>query len=101
VPYHCYVQVSVRLMRQGQGADSSGVPGSGYGVEFERTVRIEEPQAREVGALFDYGALDHVARAVRDVLDEGDLLELHDRWRDATENMTADKMRAALEVLER
>lgn len=100
VPYHGYIEVEVRLLRQGHGADSSGVSGSGYEVEQTETLRLEEPLARGLVAGSKPGAVDQIVACVGRVLDRDGRAEMLERWREATQNMTADKMRAALEVLE-
>lgn len=110
VSYYGYIEVEVRLLRQGHGEDSSGEPGSGFAVEASRTVRIEEYNARYIGRSAPFGEavvaaacdeeMDRVAQAIREVLDEDGMADLQERWRTATENLDADKMRAALEVLE-
>lgn len=106
--YYGRVEVEVRLMRQGHGVDSSGEAGSGFGCEAKRVVRIEERVARAFVEMVARGeAAEHAGKvageikaAVKSVLDESDLAELHERWRNATARLDADKMRAALEVLE-
>jgi hypothetical protein len=110
VGYYGYIEVEVRLMRQGHGEDSSGEPGSGFAVEASRTVRIEAYNAKYIGrpAPVEFAIeaaacdeeLDRVAKAIREVLDDDGMAELQERWRTATENLDADKMKAALAVLE-
>lgn len=98
------VEVEVRLLREGHGTDSSGTPGSGHAVEAKRVVRIEENDARsllEPNAPPVNPELVTVKHAIREVLDEDDMVEMRARWERATEKLSAAKMRAALEVLER
>lgn len=100
VPYHGYIEVEVRLFRQGHGQDSSGEPGSGYGVEQKVVVRVEEHDARRY-ADGDTGIADErITAAVKGVLDADEVHELRERWQSATRNLDADRMRAALAVLE-
>lgn len=104
VPYYGWIEVEVRLLRQGHGEDSSGTPGSGHAVEASRTVRLEENDARsllEPNAPPVNPELVTVKQAIREVLDEDDMVDMRARWERATEKLTAEKMRAALEVLER
>lgn len=104
--YFGKVEVEVRLLRQGHGEDSSGTPGSGFAVHATRTVEIPEHVAKALVSDFDSDGsqvgdtIKRVVGAVKAVLDEDDMDELQQRWREATRDPDADKMRAALAVLE-
>src|SRR4051794_31987514 len=101
--YNGYVEVEVRLLRQGHGTDSSGEPGSGYAVEQACTVRIEEEDARGFAtapAMVPGRAASTIRSAIRDMFDQDDRYELSERWKRATVDMSAEQMRRALEVLE-
>lgn len=96
MPYYGYLSVELKLLRQGHGEDSSGQPGSGFGVEVERTLRIEEPrQDAEHEA-----ALAKIGTAIRELLDEDVMHGLQERWQLATEKMSVKQMQDALAVLE-
>lgn len=104
MPYHGYVEVEVRLLRQGHGADSSGDPGSGYAVEQSKTVRIEERDAHAATIGNDVMVADklgeRVVAAIREVLDADESLDLEERWSYAVERATPESKRKALELLE-
>lgn len=105
MPYYGYVEVTVRLMRQGYGTDSSGEPGSGFGVEGEQTIRLEEGEARAFVTEEMDGHSSAPQRAIRTavkhVLDADDRAHLNDQWKAAVQDLPVDDMRAVLDLLER
>lgn len=103
VSYYGYVEVHVKLMRQGHGTDSSGEPGSGFGMEFERSIRLEESEARAlaVANLDGPAAVLQYRAAVKEVLDADDRLHMTDEWKAATQDLSGEDMKAVLALLER
>jgi hypothetical protein len=104
--YHGYIEIEVRLLRQGHGTDSSGEPGSGYEVEQKKIVRLEERDALYVRAKAEhdgpdfYGHLAGTSQAIKAVLDADEAGELQRRWNDAVGTASPERKRAALAVLE-
>lgn len=101
-----YVEIEVRLLRQGYGTDSSGVPGSGYAVEHKKVVNLDGRDARYIRTVVEgkgpdtYGHLAGTSRAIKEILDLDEAVELDRRWRDAVSTSTPERKRAALAVLE-
>lgn len=98
MPYFGYIEVEVRLMREGHGLEGKEVA-----PVAKRTVRIGEMEARKhtEGAAGLRAETDKLRDAILDVLGDDDMAEMEVRWREATKDMTPTKMKAALEVLER
>lgn len=102
--YFGFVEVEVRLMREGFGPE-----GKDTGEIARRVVQISEADATAYGHVAGKSLTDEreaevsasIQKAVKEVLDEDSMGELLRRWRDATSNLDADKMRAALEAIER
>jgi hypothetical protein len=103
MPYFGQVEIEVRLMREGHG-----IEGKDMAPVATRVVRIGERDAKVVRATVEsdaetdptYMLLAPVAKAVKDVLDEDEGVELDRRWREAERAATPERRRAALAVLE-
>jgi hypothetical protein len=101
MPYYGQVEIEVRLMREGHG-----VEGKDMAPVAHRIVRMEEFDAKELRGLLEanphnqFGLLLPVAKAVKEVLDDDEAVELDRRWRDAVSSAPAERKRAALAVLE-
>lgn len=100
--YYGYIEVEVRDMRSNGDVEHEKMLAGAT-----RVVRIEDADADQFmpsdadGVPVDSpAALKKVEQAIREVRGAALMDDLQDRWRTATDRMTPEKMRRALEVLE-
>jgi hypothetical protein len=98
MPYHGYIEITVRLARQGSASD-----GSKYETVADREVRVELPDARGLvaGSISDTEEITtRLTDAVRQVLEEDEANELQDRWLAFTGALDFDGKKMVLDLYE-